>query len=641
MTITLEPNAGVGTLSYLVGPKTSSGAARLSPPETLNGSVERTKAVAEASGLAHPLLEFRRGWVEPDLPKAAHVETADEFMFYLTAGGLVRLQSVLIAHGRDDHLEVCKSELDGGREAPLYCGTRQDKRLFRLIQRITNLERGWGDPDDWWRQQHGSVVGKKLPGPIRGVYFRLQTDVVKAIRAGVIRNRKQLIEFLKLCGTPVVAQGKWSLTVLVEGRKLTYVRGIWEEPNSESRYQSIRTAYRQRSERDPGAVAAELAAKRAELSELFSYRREYFTRHLRLGQPGRSITDRLTVAYGAEPPGRGADIPVAATEPAAGSGPSLDKPPLAAATPQLAGALPPPNRDSGPDPDFSAGAPSPVDAPRAVGRDDPIHEGAHVAPPGHGSEHLGHGPSNLAGGSTVGETRPAAEPDQPTGKTAAGQEQPALPVHPARDPGGPARQAIPNEPRRLGPSTRADAGPLGPVLSYGPPPPVSPPARTDDDSKKKPNFAEEIFRPILSKINDLYEYLTRKALEQLRNEPSFENSLSEVRTLFAAQLSTSTKLAEDYSSSLITFTNRLVTLERECREAKAKAENAELECAEVKAKAVKSERDCTELATKLKETNRELAGAKSRIAEAEAVLNAWRQAQAPIQEILERLRDKF
>lgn len=240
-------STGEAPVNYLLSMKDHTGQPRDVAPEVLEGHPATTISVINAIQRKHRYVSGVLAFRDDEKPTRAQMyEVIDSFKKTVAPGLSDRqFNSLFVLHsekGNDEiHFVVPMVEFASGRGKRLNVhppGTR-NLALYEAFTQVTNHKLGYGQVVPDTMRAAISVTGRKLPGSKgkRRSAHLLQQEIVQAVQAGQVNNRKELVQWLDdALGVTVTRQGQDYLSVKMPGAtKAMRLRGPLFEAGTDYR----------------------------------------------------------------------------------------------------------------------------------------------------------------------------------------------------------------------------------------------------------------------------------------------------------------------------------------------------------------------------------------------------------------------
>ncbi|MCU4118424.1 relaxase/mobilization nuclease domain-containing protein [Variovorax sp. N23] len=238
---------GEAPVNYLLSMKDHAGQPRDVAPEVLEGHPATTISVINAIQRKHRYVSGVLAFRDDEKPTRAQMyEVIDSFKKAVAPGLSDRqFNSLFVLHrekGNDEiHFVVPMVEFASGRGKRLNVhppGAR-NLALYEAFTQVTNHELGYGQVVPDTMRAAISVTDRKLPsskGKRRSTHL-IQQEIVQAVQAGQVNNRKELVQWLDdALGVTVTRQGQDYLSVKMPGAtKAMRLRGPLFEAGTDYR----------------------------------------------------------------------------------------------------------------------------------------------------------------------------------------------------------------------------------------------------------------------------------------------------------------------------------------------------------------------------------------------------------------------
>ena len=177
--------------------------------------------------------------------------------------------------GCDAHLIAIPLDLYTGLVLPLFCRDKTMVELNELLPRRWDLQRGRASPGDWWRRKLETPPAKAMSPAAAAWFVATDAAITDGIRAGMYGSRAEVVAALRDAGARVEAVFFTHVVICYDNKNYT-VRGGKYSGRFDFDTFSGRAGAGPR--RDPAACGEEIARLNAEISALFSRRKETFRR---------------------------------------------------------------------------------------------------------------------------------------------------------------------------------------------------------------------------------------------------------------------------------------------------------------------------------------------------------------------------
>lgn len=238
---------GEAPVNYLLSMKDHAGQPRDVAPEVLEGHPATTISVINAIQRKHRYVSGVLAFRDDEKPTRAQIHEVIDSFKKTVAPGLSDRQfnSLFVLHLEKKNVEVhfifpmVEFASGRGKRLNVHPPGARNLALYEAFTQVTNHKLGYGQVVPDTMRAAISVTDRKLPsskGKRRSAHL-LQQEIVQAVQAGQVNNRKELVQWLDdALGVTVTRQGQDYLSVKMPGAtKAMRLRGPLFEAGTDYR----------------------------------------------------------------------------------------------------------------------------------------------------------------------------------------------------------------------------------------------------------------------------------------------------------------------------------------------------------------------------------------------------------------------
>lgn len=238
---------GEAPVNYLLSMKDHAGQPRDVAPEVLEGHPATTISVINAIQRKHRYVSGVLAFRDDEKPTRAQIHEVIDSFKKTVAPGLSDRQfnSLFVLHRDKSNVEVhfifpmVEFASGRGKRLNVHPPGARNLALYEAFTQVTNHKMGYGQVVPDTMRAAISVTDRKLPGSKgkRRSAHLLQQEIVQAVQAGQVNNRKELVQWLDdALGVMVTRQGQDYLSVKMPGAtKAMRLRGPLFEAGTDYR----------------------------------------------------------------------------------------------------------------------------------------------------------------------------------------------------------------------------------------------------------------------------------------------------------------------------------------------------------------------------------------------------------------------